>query len=969
MLRAVRGPSLKEAILVNYDPARPRSQDAPSSMDFLRSGGEMGELMRAHNWSASSLGPPSAWPQSLRTVVRLMLNTGHPMYIWWGTDGACLYNDAYRKTLGPERHPGSLGRPALEVWREIWDVIGPQINQVMSGGGATWHEDQLVPITRHGRREDIYWTYSFSPIDEDSAPGGVGGVMVVCSETTQRVLAKRRIDAEIARQRRLFQCAPGFIAVLTGPDHIFEFVNDAYIRLLGKRDFIGMPVRVAAPEVEGQGYFELLDRVFSSGQRFVAEAIPIRLNRVAGGAAEERFLDFIYEPITDETGRVTGIFVEGFDVTARAHSEAAQRESERRLRELNANLEREVMERSVVGGRFWQISPDLLCVLNPDGCLERANPAWLTLLGWTEAEVQKVAIFDLLDPDDREPTRRIFEYLKRGNPILHFENRYRHKSGGYKWFAWAAAPLGEAYYCSGRDITSERDQAAALAQSNLERDRVWTNSRDLLLVVGADGIFRAVSPAWTSILGHDLTDVIGHSFRDFVWPEDAELTQSRLDRAASTLNLTNFENRYRHKDGMPRWISWHTSVEGDLVYAYGRDVTAEKEAQGELARAQDALRQAQKMEAVGQLTGGLAHDFNNLLAGISGSVEVIDALLARGRLGEIKRYITAAQSSTRRAAALTQRLLAFSRRQTLDPKPTDANRLIGGMEELIRRTVGPDVELDVVSAQGLWLTKVDSSQLENSLLNLCINARDAMAPDGGRLTIETANESLDQRAAGERELSPGQYISLSVADSGTGMAPEVIARAFDPFFTTKPLGEGTGLGLSMVYGFARQSGGQVRIYSQLGKGTTMCLYLPRYLGTMEASDPDLAAGTAEAGAGETVLVIDDEPTLRMLITEMLRDNGYEALEASDGMTGLKLLQSDRRIDLLITDVGLPGGMNGRQIADAARISRSQLKVLFITGYAENALVGSGRLEPGMEIVTKPFVLAELASRVRNLIDR
>jgi PAS domain S-box-containing protein len=517
-----------------------------------------------------------------------------------------------------------------------------------------------------------------------------------------------------------------------------------------------------------------------------------------------------------------------------------------------------------------------------------------------------------------------------------------------------------------------RELAASLEQQvadrTAERDRVWKNSRDLLVVIGADGIFRSINPAWKAILGHAPDDVVGHSFRDFIWPEDMEVTQSALEQAVGISNLTNFENRYRHVDGASRWISWHTSVEGDLVFASGRDITAEKKARDELARAQEALRQSQKMEAVGQLTGGLAHDFNNLLAGISGSLEVIEALLVQGRLGNIERYIKMAQGSTRRAAALTQRLLAFSRRQTLDPRPTDINRLVSGMEDLIRRTVGPDVEVEVVGAGGLWLTRVDAPQLENALLNLCLNARDAMAPGGGRLTIETANKWLDERAAAERELSPGQYVSLCVTDTGTGMEPEVVRRAFDPFFTTKPLGEGTGLGLSMVYGFARQSGGQVRIYSELGRGTTMCIYLPRHLGPHDTTGENEVLDVMEFGDGETVLVIEDEPTVRVLITDLLQENGYKPLAAADGATGLKILQSEVRIDLLITDVGLPGGMNGRQIADAARVSRPELKVLFITGYAENAAVGNGHLEAGMAILTKPFVMADLVQKVRTMIS-
>ncbi|GEP05135.1 hypothetical protein MOX02_31730 [Methylobacterium oxalidis] len=392
-----------------------------------------------------------------------------------------------------------------------------------------------------------------------------------------------------------------------------------------------------------------------------------------------------------------------------------------------------------------------------------------------------------------------------------------------------------------------------------------------------------------------------------------------------------------------------------------------RERTAELMRAEEQLRQSQKMEAVGQLTGGIAHDFNNLLTGITGSLELLSTRIAQGRLRDVERYVAAAQGAAKRAAALTHRLLAFSRRQTLDPKATDANRLVVEMEELIRRTIGPAITLEVVAAGGLWPTLVDPNQLENALLNLCINARDAM-PEGGRITIETGNRWLDWRSARERDLPIGQFISICVSDTGIGMTPEVVSKAFDPFFTTKPLGQGTGLGLSMIYGFARQSGGQVRIYSELGQGTMVCIYLPRHTGAVPVLEEPAQPGEAlRSAAGETVLIVDDEPSVRMLVTEILEELGYAAIEAADGPAGLKVLQSDARIDLLITDVGLPGGINGRQMVDAARSVRPDLKVLFITGYAENAVIGNGHLEPGMHVMTKPFALEALAARIKELI--
>jgi len=494
---------------------------------------------------------------------------------------------------------------------------------------------------------------------------------------------------------------------------------------------------------------------------------------------------------------------------------------------------------------------------------------------------------------------------------------------------------------------------------------MWDTSPDLMLVIDFDGYFRRVNPAWTALLGYMPAELVGRHVNELVIPADHSSTVGAYEAAAIGGRPT-MEIRYRHKDGSVRWISWVAAPAGDMTYATGRDITAEKDREIELEHAQEALRQSQKMEAVGQLTGGLAHDFNNLLASISGGLQVLRLKVQRGQYDGLERYLDIGESSVRRAASLTQRLLAFSRRQTLDPKPTDINRLINDMDELIRRSVGPMVEVELVNEENLWPAKIDVSQLENALLNMCINARDAMMPGGGKLTLKTHNKSIHADSE-ERNMPLGDYVLLCLSDTGSGMPPEVIARIFDPFYTTKPLGEGTGLGLSMVYGFVHQSGGEIRVHSEVGAGTTMRLYLPRYHGTVSADEP-VKALTVEAGQGETVLVIEDEHALRDIIEEVLRDTGYRVFTAQDGPTGLQILQSNTRIDLLVTDVGLPGGLNGRQVADAARNQRAGLKVLFITGYADTAAVGNGRLDQGMEVMTKPFEISALTRKIRALLD-
>ncbi len=420
-----------------------------------------------------------------------------------------------------------------------------------------------------------------------------------------------------------------------------------------------------------------------------------------------------------------------------------------------------------------------------------------------------------------------------------------------------------------------------------------------------DGTWRSVNPAWTVTLGWSEMELLNKTSHWLEHPDEREKTEAELGYLAQGRPTIRFENRFRHKDGSYRWLSWTAVPDDGKIYAVARDITSEKAAVERLKATEEALRQSQKMEAVGQLTGGIAHDFNNLLTGIIGSLELMKIRLAKGRTDSVDRYIDAATTSANRAAALTHRLLAFARRQPLSPRSVNANQLVASLEDLLRRTIGEIIDLKIETTKNLWNTLCDPNQLESALLNLAINARDAM-PDGGRLVIKTSNARLEGVLSTNPALSPGDYICIDVTDTGTGMAADVAARAFDPFFTTKPIGQGTGLGLSMIYGFARQSNGHVVIDSKPGAGTSVKIYLPRHDGAAasEPTSPD-SAGEYRA-TGQTVLVVEDEPVVRGIMTEMLQNEGYRIMEATDGPSGLQILNQDIRIDLLVTDVGLPG---------------------------------------------------------------
>ncbi|MGJ7582095.1 PAS domain-containing protein [Variovorax sp. RHLX14] len=1220
-------------------------------------GSKTGTEVIATDWSKTPLGAHADWPEALKAAVATMLLSPQPMFLAWGPELISFFNDAYRPILGAKVE-GAIGRPFAALWSDVWSDIEPIVQRALAGEGSVFSDMPLL-MSRNGYPEQTWWSFSYTPLCDGS--GVVRGVFCVTSETTEGVTAERQLLRSEARQRLLLQQMPGFVALLDGPDHVFEYVNDAYVAIFGARDFVGRDVRTTFPELHGRGFFESLDQVYLTGESISAKAVPMRLS----GESEDRYIDYMYQPVRDDAGKVTGILVGGYEVTNRvqaemtiraerdqarqremaervdaervqlalaagaiigtwvwdlptdrftvdeafatafgldpalgrvglplaqiietvhpddqaglheaigavlktggpyahqyrvrrrdgryrwleangrveldadgtpqrfpgvlldvaarrrefalaelsehvrtldtsddiafaasetlgialdvsraaygaidatgrrmtikrdwiaegqlsiagdhdfevygsyilalrrgedvaiddvgcdarvpdrganfrpfdvgalvnlplmergrlkvvlclthsrphawtagelafarrvmdrAEVEIARRAAEHELRELNKTLEQQVATKTAERDRIWQLSGDMLGVADDRGVWLSINPAWTRILGWEPAEIVGRTSEWIEHPDDVPKTRAEVQRLASGLRTAEFENRFRTKDGDYRTLSWTAVPEDGLLYCVTRDVTVDRAQAAALADQAASRERTWRYSPDLLSVLDLPTMaFDRVNPAWTASLGWSIDEIEARSYEDFVHPDDVSASISAFEKVRRGEPVLGFENRYRTKDGGWRHLAWVALPDGNKLYSSTRDVTQEKEQAEALAAAEEALRQSQKMEAVGQLTGGLAHDFNNLLAAISGSLELMKMRIQQGRTDSLDRYMNGAQGATKRAAALTHRLLAFSRRQTLEPKPTDIDRLVAGMEDMVRRTAGPEIAVEIHGMADLWSTLVDPNQLENALLNLCINSRDAM-PDGGRIVIETRNRSIGGGLAVQRDMPVGDYVSLAVSDDGVGMPPEVVERVFEPFFTTKPIGLGTGLGLSMIYGFAKQSGGQVRVHSEVGKGTTVMIFLPRHTTPEQiAQQVKVDVADHQANLGETVLVVDDEPMVRMLVVEILEDLGYRALEAGDGIEGLEIVRSGVRIDLLITDVGLPKGMNGRQLADAARTLRTGLKVLFITGYADTAVLRHDHLEQGMQVITKPFDLMALAKRIQEMI--
>ncbi len=828
----------------------------------------------------------------------MMLSCPTPMFLAWGPELRCFYNDAYRPLLGV-RIAGSLGERFDVVWANIWHELIPLVEKTMAGGHVV-ATDMKLDLARTGEPEDSWWSFTYSPAFDDA--GRIAGLLCVTGETTARVVAERERAAADERLQ-LALSAGRNIGAWDWDVQADRIRADSRFALL-----YGVDPALAEQGAAIATFFEgIHPDDLPATQRAIERAMDpsgdgtfIAEYRVVDRDGACRWVSAQGRCTFDDAGRPARFPGVSYDIDDRKRGELAA---------LTAKAEREFV---------LQLSARQRAATDPDAIMRftaRAAGEWLRV---SRVGFARVAA-----------------------------NRVRYMAG---WNDGALPPLTGEHSLDrfGRDNTMLLRTGRTILSDEFAIDPAFVDSEA--------SSYSAVSGLCVPLRHDGRLDgllIVGHAAPRHWLPGEIALLQEVAEISWVTVQradaLVRLEARVGRQDAQLERVA-----------------TELHNAASARAAAETQVRQLQKMEAVGQLTGGIAHDFNNMLAVVIGGLDMIERRIAAGR-GDVGRYVEAAKDGATRAAALTQRLLAFSRQSPLSPEPVEGNRLIADLTELLTRTLGEPIAVETVLSAGLWRAEADRGQLENAIVNLAVNARDAM-PDGGKLTIETANAHVGDDYAREADMAAGQYVMIAVTDTGTGMAPDVLAKAFEPFFTTKPVGRGTGLGLSQVFGFVRQSRGHVRIYSEPGVGTTVRLYLPRFYGEEPTPTPRTTTEPVRRGSPhETVLVVEDEPRVRSFSVEVLRDLGYGVLHASNGPEALALLEQGVRVTLLFTDVVMPG-MTGRELADRAQAMRPGLRVLYTTGYTRNAVVHNGVLDPGTRLLPKPFGVDELARKVREALD-
>jgi PAS domain S-box-containing protein len=923
-------------------------------LKFLDGGGDMGRRVRSYDWAKSPLGPPQNWPSALKTLVGVMLGANQPMFVAWGqARGAMIYNDAYAAMIG-RKHPDALGRDFLNVFPEIEADLVPMVDAVYRGE-AIHMDDIALNLDRDGVAREAHFAFSYTPVRNDT--GAIVGLYCVATETTEQVGARRRLVAERERLAGWFQKAPGFIAVFDGPEHRFEFVNESYRQVAGERQFEGATIREVFPDLEGQAFFDMLDQVYTSGEPIVASDVPIRLQADPQSPARDAIIDFVYQPITDDAGKVTGIFVEGQETTERAAAEHAVRSSEARFRAAV----------TAVRGVVWTNSAD--------GEMLGEQLGWSALTGQSQAEYEGYGWADAVHPDDARATIDAWNEAVGERRPFEFEHRVRRHDGVWRRFHIRAIPTfdekGEITEWIGvhTDITDERAAQDALRESEAQFRGVAEALPGFVWTADEKGMLTYTSPRWHAYSGSTPEVSLGAGWAAFVHPEDQPRA---FDQWASSLTCGEpyeVEFRLRAADGSYHWWlaraskqtetgDWiGTATELDAIVAARETLSRSRQElerlvaarTAELRDAEEQLRQSQKLEAIGQLTGGVAHDFNNLLTVIRGSVD----LLRRPGITEERRdrYIEAISDTVTRAAKLTGQLLAFARRQALKPDVFDVVGGIAGIRDMLGTLSGSRVHVEMDLPDEALFVDADPSQFDTAIVNMAANARDAMAGEG-TLTIGV-------RAVGDS-------VAVSVTDTGTGIAHEVQAQIFEPFFTTKGVGQGTGLGLSQVYGFAMQSGGDVQLRSAIGEGATFTLSLPRVPAPTEASSGTSDQPNAIDGQGICVLVVEDNPEVGQFAKQTLAELGFATVFAENGPIALaELAEGDTRIDVVFSDVMMPG-MTGLELGEEIRRRHPGLPVVLTSGYS-HVLAQQG--SAGFDLLQKPYSMDQLSQTLLKAARR
>ena len=835
----------------------------------------------------------------------------------------------------------------------------------VAGGGNEYRSEYRVIRPSDGA---VRWIRAVGEIERD-ANGKATTLVGAHIDITERKLAEQEAVESGEKLRAITDALPVLISYVDS-SQVFRFVNKAYeiwfnrprSEILGRR-----VVDVMSTEMY-EARRSNLERALAGDEISYEVEFP----RSDGLA----FTEVTHVPHRDALGRVLGVYVVVTDVTQRKLSERAIAESEARFRAI-ANS-----------------APVPMWVTGSDGRREFVNQAYLDFFGRTYEEALEFDWRSGIHPDDLPRILREEPVIRRSLTSVVVEARFRRGDTQWRWLRAESQPrwshLGEhvGFIGVAHDVTDAKkaqeeltrinemlegrvqERTAELAASEALVHTFFQHSPECHAVLVEDGgsfRFQEVNPATLRLYGMARDDVVGRTAHEVLGPEGgAEVTRN----LAAALH-TDGPYRYERTQAGKTIEAVATAVpSGDemarRVVVSARDVSDRR-------RLEEQLRQAQKMEALGQLTGGVAHDFNNMLTLMLGGLDTIDRqlvhLTASPAKARIERAKDMALQGVQRARALTGRLLAFSRRQPLAPQPVDANALVGGISDLLQRTLGEPISLKTILADGIWSAYVDPNQLESALVNLALNARDAM-PHGGRLIIETANRSLDADdvASFAERVEAGEYVTIAVMDTGVGMDAETLARAFDPFFTTKDVGKGTGLGLSQVYGFCRQSGGHVQIESEPARGATVRMFLPRQAATHAALAERNRAELDRPGGRESILLVEDDDGVRAFAMEALRELGYRVVEASSGKAALEVLDSAPSLDLLLTDVVMPGDYNGRELADEASRRRPGLRVLYMTGYSRDAIIRQGRLDPDVHLLGKPFSLEELAAKVRSRLD-